>query len=384
MSNAYANVAVAGADVHYKFSKVTFRDTVGNMVGRERLDHTDRKALWQHLSHWPKNMMVVMESSFGWAWLSDLMLAVGLRPRLSNSFKVEKMRKARGWAKSNRKDADLLSLLPFERDNWWQVWRAPKDVRERRELMRYRSAVVATQTRTKNRIHAIFHRHGIFHDYSNLFGGQGRRFLASLCESNETLLGVQAQRVLSGYVVSLERIRTELADLAKTLRKQLDRTPLARRLIGIPGIALILAHVLIAEIGRISRFRNHRALASYCLLAPISDDTGEREEDKAAKPLGRHIGHRGNSTLKWAFIEAAHGAVRRGGKWRAIFDRYTNNGRQNRNRGYIKVARELAKVVYVIWKKKVSYQERPPVRPGSRSRCTRSRTGQLSAAMTVD
>ena len=375
MSNRYANVAVVGTDVHYKFSTVTFRDSVGDVVGRERLDHTNRQALRQQLSRWPEAMMVVMESSFGWPWLSDLMLEVGLRPRLSNSFKVEKMRKARGWAKSNRKDADLLSLLPFELDNWWQVWRAPKDVRERRELMRYRSAVVAGQTGTKNRIHAIFHRHGIFHDYSDLYGGQGRLFLASLCDSGHPLLSAGAQRVLSGYVVSLERIRTELADLAKTLRKQLDRTPLAKRLMGIPGIGLILAHVLIAEIGRIERFASHRALASYCLVAPMSVDTGQREEDPDAEPLGRHIGHHGNSTLKWAFIEAGHGAVRHGGKWREVFDRYTHNGRHNRNRGYIKVARELVKVVYVIWKKDVSYQEQPPARPGSGSAGNRSRTG---------
>ena len=375
MSNAYANVAVAGTDVHYKFSKVTFRDTVGDVVGRERLDHTDRKALRQRLAQWPDDMMVVMESSFGWPWLSDLMLEVGLRPRLSNSFKVEKMRKARGWAKSNRKDADLLSMLPFEMGNWWEVWRAPKDVRARRELMRYRSGVVAAQTRTKNRIHAIFHRHGIFHEYSDLFGGQGRQFLASLCETGNALLSSEAHRVLCGYVISLERIRTELADLARALRNQLKRTPLTRRLMGIPGIGLILAHVLIAEIGRIQRFGNHRALASYCLVAPMSVDTGEREEDPDAKPHGRHIGHRGNSTLKWAFIEAAHGAVRHGGKWRAVFDRYTHNGRDNRNRGYIKVARELVKVVYVIWKKDVSYQEQPPARPGSGSAGNRSRTG---------
>jgi len=384
MSNAYANVAVAGTDVHYRFSKVTFRDTVGNVVRRERLDHTDREVLRQRLSQWPDGMMVVMESSFGWPWLSDLMLEVGLRPRLSNCFKVEKMRKARGWAKSNKKDADLLSLLPFELENWWEVWRAPKNVRDRRELMRYRSGVVAMQTGTKNRIHAIFHRHGIFHDYSDLFGGRGRAFLAELCACGDERLSPGSHRALSGHVVLLDRVRVELADLARALRKQLKRTPLAKRLVGIPGIGLILAHVLIAEIGRISRFRHHGALASYCLLAPISDDTGEREEDKDAKPLGRHIGKRGNSTLKWAFIEAAHGAVRHGGKWRAIFDRYTNNGKQNRNRGYIKVARELAKVVYVIWKKKVSYQEQPPARPGNRSGCTRSRTGQLSAAMAVD
>ena len=384
MGTAYAEVAESGTDVHYRFSKVTFRDANGRIVRRERLDHTDRRTLCEQLSQWPTDMTVVMEASFGWPWLSELMLELGLKPRLSNCFKIEQMRRARGWAKTNKKDADLLSLLPFESDDWWEVWRPPKDVRDRREWMRYRSAVVAMQTSVKNRIHAIFHRHGIFYEGSDLFGAQGRLFLAELCQSGDKRLSPGAHRALCGYVALLQRTRRELADLARSLRKQLERTPLAKRLMEIPGVGLILSHVLIAEIGRISRFRNHSALASYSLLAPIAADTGQREEDKEATPLGRHIGKRGNTTLKWAFIEAAHGAVRHGGKWRGIFNWYTNNGKQNRNRGYIRVARELVKVVYVIWSKKVSYQEWPPARPGSRPRCTRSGMGQLSPAMAVD
>jgi hypothetical protein len=125
---------------------------------------------------------------------------------------------------------------------------------------------------------------------------------------------------------------------------------------------MILAHTIQSEIGRIERVRNHRALACYSLLAPMSNDTGEEEPGKA--PLGRHLGHRGNRTLKWAFIEAAHAAVKRGGKWRAIFDDATEGGRRNRNTGYIKVARELVKVVYVVWKKNVEYTDTPPARPG--------------------
>jgi len=42
---------------------------------------------------------VVMEASFGWGWLADLMKEEGLRPELSNCFKVEKMRKARGQSR---------------------------------------------------------------------------------------------------------------------------------------------------------------------------------------------------------------------------------------------------------------------------------------------
>ena len=96
--------------------------------------------------------------------------------------------------------------------------------------------------------------------------------------------------------------------------------------------------------------------------------------------------------MKWTLIEAAHGAVRRGGRWRRMFDRYTDGGRTNRNRGYIKVARELVKVVYAIWKNGTRYTERRPGRPGRRQRLekqleplrqldSRSGTGQLCHAM---
>jgi transposase len=370
MKKTYENVACAGADVHYKFSNVTFRDCNGAIVARERLDHTDRKKLKRRLSQWPAGLPVVLEASFGWPWLSDVMIEVGLRPKLSNCFKVEQMRKARGWAKTNKKDADLLSLLPFEPTQWWGVWLAPPEVRDQREWMRYRSGMVHLQTETKGRIHAIFHRHGIFHDFSDLFGGKGRQFLVELCRDGGEHLDGGALMALQGQVMLLDQIRKQLADVAKRLHKELERSPLAKLLDGIPGIGLILAHTLMAEIGMLERFRHYRALASYSLLAPRSVDSGEPKAGRS--PLGRHLGHRGNRTLKWAFIEAAHGAVRKGGNWRAMFDRYTEGGKKDRNRGYIKVARELVKVVYAVWKSGLPYQDRPPVRPGSRSRRARS------------
>jgi len=320
-----------------------------------------------------------MEASFGWAWLSDLMLKIGLEPHLSNCYKVEQMRKARSTVKTNKKDADILSLLPFEASNWWEVWLAPKEVRDRREWMRYRAGLVALQTETKNRIHSILHRHGIFHEYTDLFGVQGRAFLVGLCADEDTHLPAGALRALRGHVILLEQIRRQLADIARSLRLELERSPLTQRLKTIPGVGLILSHVLVAEIGHLERFANHRKLASYCCLAPRSYDTGEDDPDKPA--IGRHIGQRGNRTLKWAFIEAAHGAVHRGGRWRRMFDKYTTVGKNNRNRGYIKVARELVKVVYAVWNRQMPYMDNPPRVPGRVRRKSRSGKGQLSPAM---
>jgi transposase len=361
----YDTVVGGGMDVHYKFTQVTMRDKDANIVCRQRLDHLDRIKLRQRLSAWPKETPMVLEASFGWAWLADLMTELGLKPELSNCYKVEQMRKAHGLAKTNKKDADLLSLLPLESGSWWKVWLAPPEVRDRRERMRYRSSLVAVSSQTQCRIHAIFHRHGIFHPFTDLFGGKGRKFLGELCREGkgpDVQLMPGALLALRGHVQLLDHLRWQLADVARGLRKELDRSPLARRLDGIPGIGLILSHTLMSEAGQIERFRNHRAFACYCLLGPISRDTGP---DDGSKPLGRHLGSRGNRTLKWALIEAAHGAVRKAGKWKAMFDRYTDGGQNNRNRGYIKVARELAKVVYVVWRKGVEYTETPPARPGS-------------------
>ena len=377
MKKVESDVACAGVDVHYKFSNVTFRDGDGRVVSRQRLEHPDRRQLARRVDLWPRGIPVVMEASFGWGWFSDLLEQAGMDVHLSNCYKVEQMRKARGWVKTNKKDADLLSLLVFEKSDWWKVWRAPPDVRNRREQMRFRADLVESQTQAKSRIHAVFHRHGIFHEFSDLFGAKGRMFLAELCLDNCANLPGEALLALRGQVMLLDHIRRQLADVARILHKQLGQRRLTILLKTIPGIGLILAHVLAAEIGRIERFKNHKSLASYALLAPRSNDTGQ--DDPSRSPKGRHLGHRGNRTLKWAFIEAAHGAVRSGGRWREIFDKATNGGRKNRGRGYIKVARELVKVVYAVWSKGVDYQASPPVRPGRKRNKNKSRseTGQL-------
>jgi hypothetical protein len=132
----------------------------------------------------------------------------------------------------------------------------------------------------------------------------------------------------------------------------------------LPGISWILAYTILAEVGQIERFANARKLSRYSCLAPLADDSGD---DDGGAPIGRHVGHAGRRALKWAWIEAAHGAVSHGGRFKAIFDRRTNGGKRDRNRGYIAVAHELCRLAYVLWTKEVDYSDNPPPRPGARN-----------------
>jgi hypothetical protein len=144
-----------------------------------------------------------------------------------------------------------------------------------------------------------------------------------------------------------------------------------------------LAYTIVAEVGKIERFGSAKQLAAYSLLAPQAHDSGKDPQEEDTPPIGRHVGRIGRRTLKWAWIEAAHGAARKGGRFGEIFDRRTNQGKRDRNRGYIAVAHELCRIGYVLWKKEVDYTDDPPARPGRRSasRTSRPGTGQPDLAM---
>ncbi len=354
-------VAQIGLDSHRTFSSVTARDGTGRVGWRKRLEHADRRQLREELKTWPKGTPVVLEGTFGWGWLSDELSAAGLEPHLASSKKIAAWRDARGLAKSNRTDADLLSELWNQQPRWWEVWLAPPEVRSQREWLRYRMTLVKLQTGLKNRIHAILHRHGIVHGVSDLFGTSGRRFLSLLVVPGEATLPNSTRAMLKGYLQLLDQLRRQIAQVTRELRGQITRTPAGERLRTLPGIDYILGYTILAEVGRIERFRSAKNMASYSLLAPRAYDSGE---DDGEAPKGRHVGHAGRRTLKWAWIEAAHGAVRQGGRFREIFDRRTNGGTRDRNRGYIAVGHELCRTAYVLWKKEVDYQETPPPRPG--------------------
>jgi transposase len=374
-------VSRIGLDCHRTFSVATARDAGCRVLWRQKLLHADREALRKKLSKWPAGTPVILEGTFGWGWMCDELTGCRLDPHLASSRKVAAWREARGMAKSNKIDADLLSELWGEQSRWWEVWLAPPAVRDQREWLRHRMGLVMMQTQIKNRIHATLHRHGIINDHSDLFGVAGRRMLSQLVDAEDSPLRPAGRQTLKGQLTLLGQVRRLVAQATREFRATLRKCELGRCLTSLPGVSWVLGYTILAEVGQFERFKNADHLVSYSLLAPIADDSGE---DDGQAPIGRRLGHAGRQTLQWAWIEAARSAVRKSPRFRAIFNRRTDNGKRERGRGYITVANQLCRVGYAVGKKCVKYTEVPPPRPGSRATLqtsSRPGTGQPDVAM---
>ena len=125
--------------------------------------------------------------------------------------------------------------------------------------------------------------------------------------------------------------------------------------------------------GSFARFRGGRRLAKYSLLAPMANDSGDENPNET--PKGRHIGKIGRRTLKWAWLEAAHSAIRKDTRFRQIYDARTDGGKRDRMRGLVAVARALCCTAWSMEKNQRNYQQEPPPRPGSGGKSQRNDPG---------
>lgn len=350
------NTQALGWDIHRKFSQVSIEQMSEEgeiqVIERARLEHEDRDAVRRWLARVPQGTPVALEAAYGWPWIADLLEEMGLEPHLGHPPAIRVLAKTED--KGDRMDADRLAKFQL-RGILPEAYLATPEVRMRRERIRYRMALSRIRTGVKNRIQAILHRLGILHSFSDLFGKAGRSFLKRLDLPESSLA------VLQGYLELLDRLGSLIEQVEDWMLDHLQTDEAVQRLATIPGIGLILAHVLHAEIGEIERFPSRRHLNSYAGLAPLSDDSADRHGRRHCSPACNH-------TLRWALIEAVTGVLnsrgQRGQRLRKLYCRLTHGGQCNKAQAKVAVARELAQLVFIVWRKRMPYSETPPPRPG--------------------
>jgi transposase len=227
-----------------------------------------------------------------------------------------------------RDAADLADLLRMGRLP--EAWIAPPEVRDLRQLVRHRAKLVAVRTGWKCQVHAVLAACGIPVRMSDLFGEAGTQLLDHL----------QLPTTFAARVNSLRRLihalDAEIDLFGGMARARLARHPGYRVIQAIEGLGPVLAAVLVAEIGEVTRFPGPAQLASWVGLTP-------RHHESDTHVHRGKITKQGSRLARWAAVEAVQriGAHTRLGQVR---ERVAE--RRGRNIGVVAAARELICLVY--------------------------------------
>ncbi len=208
-----------------------------------------------------------------------------------------------------------------------------------REHLRARSDLVRMRTMIKNRIHAVLHRRGILTPPDGLFRKDGRKFL------DELPLDEAGRAIMKRYLTALDLFESLIdesdRDLKAVMRRERWAKP-AALLQTMPGIGLITALTILAELGDRKRFKSRSAVANYAGLVPVIRDSN-------SKHYSGGITHRGSAHLRHVLSEAAWTAVKRVPVYEALFARVSS--RRGKQVAIVAVARRMLEdAVRMLWK----------------------------------
>ena len=338
-----------GMDVHIRNSYLHITDENGQVFDQGRCGNTFLE-LREYLEDLEgQSVRVCMESTTNSRAIQQLVLRCGRHTGIDMTVDVLHARKLRiiaeSVAKCDRLDAQVINELARSNLRLPVCYMPDDEEFALREYLRARSDLVQIRTMLKNRIHAVLHRRGILTPAKlDLFTSAGRRFL------DQVDVDEAGRTILVRYLSGMDHMDTIIDESTRSLREQ-ARQPRWQRpaalLQTIPGIGLITALTILAELGDLRRFHRRAAVANYAGLVPVT-----RQSDETSYFGG--ITRRGSNHLRQTLTEAAWVAVGRVPSYAALFDRVSQ--RRGRQKAIIGVARQMLEDAWTILRKDEAFR----------------------------
>src|SRR4051812_19978376 len=138
------------------------------------------------------NAQVVVEATYGWDWAVDLLRELGMPVHLAHPH-------GNDWGqrrvKNDERDArDLADLLRLGR--LAEAWIAPPEIRELREMVRFRARLVQLRSGLKAQVHAVMAKEGVLPGVTDMFGPKGQQLLDAMELADAYLVRVESLRDL--------------------------------------------------------------------------------------------------------------------------------------------------------------------------------------------
>jgi len=327
-----------GIDIHKKYSTYTRVNEKGKIMEQGKIDNNVQE-FQSILNCSDGRAKVVIEATSNWYYIHDMIESMVEEVVVAHPLRTKAIASAK--VKTDKIDATTLAQL-LRADLIPQSYIPPIEIRELRELLRYRASLVRIRTKVKNKVHAILIKNGLNHPFSDLFGKQGRSWLSGI------ELAPVYRLSLDGYLSLIDYLNEQIKPITQQIDNQAKKDPRAEILESIPGIGHYSAMMIISEIGDIHRFPTAANLVSYAGLNPAVHSSG------GVTRYGR-ISKQGSSWLRWILIEVASIASRHSEKFRIFHKRIAfKHGIKTAN---IALARKILSIMYYLLLREESYRE---------------------------
>lgn len=251
----------------------------------------------------------------------------------------------------------------------------PRQTRQLRDLTRYRVKLTEERNRIHNRIHKVLEDACLKLDtvVSDILGATGRRVIRAIIEgyteaaflaeyAQGTLRGKQAEltlalrgrvtahhRFLLGELMEdLQFVESKIERLDRQIAPQTD-VELVARLCTIPGVDLLTAWTILAELGSdMGVFASPKHAASWAGLCPGNHESG-----------GKRFTHRtrkGNRWVRRALCQAAWAASRKNNCYLAAFF-YRHAGKHGVRKAIVALAHRILTIAFCLLRDTTDYRE---------------------------
>lgn len=288
------NQLYGGIDLHANNSVVVVLDEEDQVVYQKRLPNELEKILPQLAPFRTCLQGLVVESTYNWYWLVDGLQEAGYVVHLANPAAMQQY----AGLKYTNDDTDArwlahllrLGLLPTG-------YIYPKEERAIRDLLRKRSQLVRQKTANLLSIQNLLTRN----TGQALTGTQIKQLtpttVGELVSLPEHALALQVTVGVMQYLTE------QITQVERAVQARVKLRPAFQALLTVPGIGPTLARTIMLETGEIGRFPTVGQFASYCrCVGSTKLSNGKRKGQGNTK--------NGNKYLAWAFVEAAHFAIR--------------------------------------------------------------------------
>jgi len=282
-----------GCDAHKKFSVFASMNEKGE-YGRTIQVRHDLEMFREFLKELPAGSKIALETSGCYYWMVDEMERAGHLPQLAHALTAK--RRMEGRHKTNDRDARGLAML-LRNGTLPVVWIPPAELRDQREMLRWRMYLSRMRTQVKNRIHGVLQRYNVDIAVSDLFGDGGRvKLLARLGE-----LPPHNQESVLGQLKTIDSVETQIGECERILGEILYPSVERDLLDSLPCVGKILSAVMALEIGDVRRFSGPDRLVSYAGVVPVARESADKKrKDKCPRDCNVYL------KFKWQVLSSTH------------------------------------------------------------------------------